>query len=124
MSKVAWSRQEPPESRMRLLPFAASYSHHGIVHPSSTVGIVRPRARSAVCVYDDLDQLSLPSLDRSTFLIGTIEPNDLPNCVSVLMDGFYKDILTLAKDEFTEEEMETCACVPACAACRASRPNA
>lgn len=33
-------------------------------------------------------------------------PDDLPACVSVLVDGFYKDILTLAKNEFSEEEME------------------
>jgi ribosomal protein S18 acetylase RimI-like enzyme len=37
---------------------------------------------------------------------GTIEPADLPACVNVLMDGFYKDMLTLAADEFSEEEME------------------
>lgn len=66
-----------------------------------------PRARRPLCVRDDLDEgLTPPGFDRSAFTFGTVEPHDLPAVIDVLMDGFYKDILTLAKDEFSEEEME------------------
>ena len=65
---------------------------------------VAPRARPIVLVRDDGPAFA--EFDRSTFRFGTVEPDDFPECVSVLMDGFYKDILTLAKDEFSEEEME------------------
>lgn len=68
-------------------------------------------ARSGLvrCVRDDFfdtHMQAIPSLDTSEFLIGTAEWTDLPSCIGCLMDGFYKDILTLAKDEFSEEEME------------------
>ena len=66
-----------------------------------------PRARPPLCVRDDLDErLTPPGFDRTAFTFGTVEQRDLPAVINVLMDGFYKDRLTLAKDEFSEEEME------------------
>ena len=38
--------------------------------------------------------------------LGLAETADLDACVGVLMDGFYKDTLTLAAAEFSEEEMK------------------
>ena len=65
-----------------------------------------PRAAVPRCVRDDAYELiELPKVDSEAFLLGTAEPSDMPACIDCLMDGFYKDILTLAKDEFSEEEM-------------------
>ena len=38
--------------------------------------------------------------------VGSVEPHDLPPCIALLLDCFYKDALTLAAEEFTEAEME------------------
>lgn len=65
--------------------------------------VASPRARPAVLVRDDGPAAIF---DPAVFRFGTVEPDEFPECVSVLMDGFYKDILTLAKDDFSEEEME------------------
>ena len=67
----------------------------------------RPRARCAApcCVRDDVTvspEITLPSGLR----VGTLEPDDLPHCIEVLLECFYKDTLTLAEAEFSEEEME------------------
>ena len=64
------------------------------------------RASVLKLVRDDLSPNFATSFDRETFAVGTVEPQDLPSCVAVLMDGFYKDVLTLAADEFSKEEME------------------
>jgi len=69
------------------------------------VASVVPRAPPPVCVRDDARELRLP-LDQSVYLLGTPETRDVPACVDCLMDGFYKDMLTLAAGEFSEEEME------------------
>lgn len=65
------------------------------------------RARTPLCVRDDAQALRehLPGIDSSKLLLGTVEPSDMPACVECLMDGFYRDILTIAKDEFSEEEL-------------------
>ena len=67
--------------------------------------VTHPRVGPIVLVRDDVDTSICASLDRSAFRVGTVEPGDLPACVDVLMCGFYKDILTLARAEFTDEEM-------------------
>ena len=65
------------------------------------------RARPPMAVRDDADaSICGGRVDRAAFRFGTAEPADLPACVSVLMEAFYKDILTLAKDEFSEAELE------------------
>ena len=64
------------------------------------------RARPPLLVREDIDDSLCTAVDRTAFKFGTVEQSDLPECVTVLMDGFYKDILTLARDEFTEEEVE------------------
>ena len=66
-----------------------------------------PHARCAAprCVRDDITvspELVLPTGLR----VGTLEPDDLPHCITVLLECFYKDTLTLAEAEFSEEEME------------------
>lgn len=70
--------------------------------------VVPRRCVAPVCVRDEWDAslIALPRLDDSAFLLGTAEQTDLPACVDVLMDGFYKDMLTLATEEFNDEEME------------------
>lgn len=67
------------------------------------------RSRPPVCVREDASELlqQIPDIDASRYRLGTAEAADVPACVQCLMDGFYKDILTLAKEEFTEAEMET-----------------
>ena len=65
-----------------------------------------PRAGGIRCVRDELPAAYAPDVDRGTFILGTPEPGDMPEVIDVLMDGFYKDVLTLAADEFSEEEME------------------
>ena len=65
-----------------------------------------PRTRTIRCVRDELPASLTPDIDRGKFVVGTPEPGDVPEVIDVLMDGFYKDVLTIAGDEFTEEEME------------------
>ena len=63
------------------------------------------RCAAPRCVRDDVTvspELALPSGLR----VGTLEPDDLPHCITVLLECFYKDTLTLAEAEFSEEEME------------------
>eukprot|EP00966_Prymnesium_polylepis_P327274 7383154-Prymnesium_polylepis.1 len=70
-----------------------------LLWPSQPLPAAHPLARCPPprCVRDDL-----PEGVRSTddLLIGTIEPDDVPACIDILVEAFYKDILTLAKDEF------------------------
>ena len=65
-----------------------------------------PRASPIRCVRDDMSPTLAPNVDRSAYIFGTVEPRDINSCIEVLMQGFYKDILTLAANEFSEEEME------------------
>ena len=65
-----------------------------------------PRTSAIRCVRDEVPQAFAPDVDRGPFILGTPEPGDMPEVIDVLMDGFYKDVLTLAADEFSEEEME------------------
>lgn len=51
-------------------------------------------------VRDDLPAPLRAEACDDDILIGTIEPGDLPRCIDILMEAFYKDILTLAADEF------------------------
>ena len=79
-----------------------------LAHAAAPVDFARvvPRSPAPRCVRDDIDASLLPvGFNRTPFTFGTIEQADLPACIDVLMDGFYKDILTLAKDEFSEEEL-------------------
>ena len=48
----------------------------------------------------------LPGLDTAAVRLGTVEEADFGACTECLLDGFYKDMLTLASDEFSAEEME------------------
>ena len=77
--------------------------HIGTAHPVSALA---HRCAPPRCVREDFDAQLLPNVDLTSFRLGSVERADVPACVDVLMDGFYKDILTLAKDEFSEEEME------------------
>jgi len=64
-----------------------------------------PSARCAppCCLRSDVSSpLPLPEQLR----VGTVESADLGPCTDVLVECFYKDALTLAAEEFTEEEME------------------
>ena len=58
------------------------------------------------CVRDDMSPTLAPEVDRSAYVFGTVEPHDMSSCIEVLMQGFYKDILTLAANEFSEDEMQ------------------
>lgn len=49
-----------------------------------------PRARTPLLVRDDVDASLCPGVDKATFRCGTVEAGDMPACVAVLMDGFYK----------------------------------
>ena len=80
-------------------------------HPSmwlpATRLVASSHARCAAprCVRDDVTvrpEFGLPSGLR----VGTLEPDDLPHCITVLLECFYKDTLTLAESEFSEEEMK------------------
>lgn len=75
------------------------------VHTAPSVAAPAPRCPAARCVRDDVgalaERVGLPAGLR----VGTIEPQDLPDCITVLLECFYKDTLTLAEAEFTEEEM-------------------
>ena len=58
------------------------------------VGVVRApvlalRARTPQLVREDIDA-SVWNGDRDVYRCGTAEPDDLPACVEVLMQGFYK----------------------------------
>ena len=73
----------------------------------ATLRLAPSHARCAAprCVRDDVTvrpEFALPSGLR----VGTLEPDDLPHCITVLLECFYKDTLTLAESEFSEEEME------------------
>ena len=73
----------------------------------ATLRLSSSHARCAAprCVRDDVTvrpEFALPSGLR----VGTLEPDDLPHCITVLLECFYKDTLTLAEAEFSEEEME------------------
>ena len=62
-----------------------------------------PRCAPPCCLRSDLSSpLPLPEQLR----IGTVESADLEPCIDVLVECFYKDALTLAAEEFSEEEME------------------
>ena len=49
---------------------------------------------------DDLPQSVRSSVVTDELLLGTVEPQDLPECIDLMTAAFYKDILTLASDEF------------------------
>lgn len=73
----------------------------------ATLRLSSSHARCAAprCVRDDVTvrpEFALPNGLR----VGTLEPDDLPHCITVLLECFYKDTLTLAEAEFSEEEME------------------
>ena len=42
----------------------------------------------------------------SDLRLGSVEEVDIPACVDVLMECFYKDALTLASEQFSAEELE------------------
>ena len=44
-------------------------------------------------------------MDTAAVRLGTVEEADFGACTECLLDGFYKDMLTLASDEFSAEEM-------------------
>ena len=72
---------------------------------SSHVKLSPARCAAPRCVRDDVTvrpEFGLPSGLR----VGTLEPDDLPHCITVLLECFYKDTLTLAESEFSEEEMK------------------
>ena len=72
---------------------------------SSHVKLSPARCAAPCCVRDDVTvrpEFGLPSGLR----VGTLEPDDLPHCITVLLECFYKDTLTLAESEFSEEEMK------------------
>lgn len=83
---------------------AALPLHHAVV--PWTPRHQTPRARTPLLVREDVDESLFPSIDSSKFRCGTIEDDDLEEVVEVLLDGFYKDILTLAASEFSEAELE------------------
>ena len=63
------------------------------------------RCAAPRCVRDDVT-VRLESGLPSGLRVGTLEPDDLPHCITVLLECFYKDTLTLAESEFSEEEMK------------------
>lgn len=75
------------------------------MHTALFVAAPAPRCPPARCVRDDVgtlaDRVGLPAGLR----VGTIEPRDIPDCITLLLECFYKDTLTLAEADFTEEEM-------------------
>ena len=50
-----------------------------------------PRAAHPRLVREDVDQTICANVDRTAFAFGTVERDDLPACVAVLMEGFYKE---------------------------------
>lgn len=64
------------------------------------------RASAPACVRSDAEDLHVPGLNPAEYRLGTLELGDIPDCVTLLLDGFYKDMLTLAMDDFSEEEMQ------------------
>ena len=66
-----------------------------------------PRQPAPVCFNEDTpEHVSRLSLFPPSLRLVTPESDDLPACVDVLMECFYKDALTLASAEFSAEEME------------------
>ena len=59
---------------------------------------IRPRCAPPCCVRDEVPTALHKGSEE--LCIGTVEPADMPACIAILMDAFYKDILTLASDEF------------------------
>ena len=78
--------------------------------PNALVAAVPPpRCAAPRCVRDDLPAAVRQDLaalcNAGNLQIGTVEPSDMPACIDILMDSFYKDMLTLAAGEFSEEEL-------------------
>ena len=66
-----------------------------------------PRQPAPRCFNEDTpEHVSRLSLFPPSLRLVTPESADLPACVDVLMECFYKDALTLASAEFSAEEME------------------
>lgn len=60
---------------------------------------VQARSRSPLCVRDDMDVDVPQAINRSAFIIGTVEADDLPECANVLVETFQRCLIKAAKEE-------------------------
>jgi ribosomal protein S18 acetylase RimI-like enzyme len=112
MATLVWQ----PLSRVLLLLASAPCLSGLAVRPQLVSAAASGSARRCgppACVRDDMRaclgvELGAPLDDGARFLFGTAEPDDLPACVAVLMDGFYRDLVTIAADDggFSSDELE------------------